>query len=65
MSDSPSDDYWDLSPPTREQRIQMHYLAIAGRFPDEDRALIASMLAHHIVGLEDAEEPFQGGHNID
>lgn len=60
-----TDDYWELPPPTREQRIQMHYLAMAGRFPGPNKAIIAAILAHHIVRIEDDEEPFQGGHNLD
>lgn len=42
-----------LGPETRDQRIRGHYLALAGSYPGPIRSVIAAMLAHRIVDLED------------
>lgn len=41
---------------TRDQRIRMHYLAMAGSFPGPNLAAIATIIAHRLVELEDNDE---------
>lgn len=42
-------------PMTREQRIQMYYLGMAGSYPGPNQSAIAAILAHRLVDLEDQE----------
>jgi len=46
----------NLLPLTREQKVKAYYLAMAGTCPGPNKALIAAMLAHRLVEIEDAEE---------
>lgn len=51
---------WDevlqrITNPTREDRIRLAYLTLAGPYPGPNRAAIAAILAHRLIELEDAQ----------
>jgi len=51
---------WDaclrrITNPTREDRIRLAYLSLAGPYPGPNRAAIAAILAHRLIDLEDAQ----------
>lgn len=42
-----------MTNPTREDRLRLHYRAIAGEFPGPNKAAIAALLASRLVEIED------------